>query len=159
MADVTPEKQQEVLTFLRHHPMAVLSTVNGESQPWGSAIYYVVDGEFNFYFVTRVGTLKYQNIEQNPHVALTVADNDRQTTVQASGLITKVPVEDYMDIVFDKLAKIRPKDDPHWAPPLTKIREGNYMPLKLTPSKLQYANYKDRKSDINEEYIEKIIGA
>lgn len=64
-----------------------------------------------------------------------------------------------MDIFFDKLADIRPKGDYDWAPPLTKIQEGNYMPLRLTPSKLQYANYGHAKSDVHADYIEKIIPA
>jgi general stress protein 26 len=152
-------KHQKVHDFLKHHPMGVLSTADSEGKPWGAAIYYVADEDFNFYFVTRVETFKYHNLDKNPVAALTIADADSQTTVQARGNIYKVPVKDYMDIVFTKLAKIGPKDDPHWAPPLSKIQAGNYMPLFLTPTKLQYANYKDRKADIHADYIEKIIPA
>ena len=154
-----PHKYQKVHAFLRQHQMGVLSTVSEDGMPWGAAIYYVADEGFNFYFVTRAETFKYQNLDKNPYAALTVADADSQTTVQASGMVTRVPVEDYADIVFDKLAKLRPKDDPHWSPPLSKLHAGNYIPLCLTPSKLNYANYKDRKADIHAEYIEQIIPA
>ena len=137
--------------------MGILSTVTPDGKPWGSAVYFVADEDFNIFFVTRAETLKYDNLEKNPVAALTIADEENQTTVQMVGEISRVPVEDYMDIVFTKLAAVRPKDDINWAPPIQKIHEGDYMPLKITPSKLQYANYKERSNDIDHEYIEEII--
>jgi uncharacterized pyridoxamine 5'-phosphate oxidase family protein len=149
--------KDQALVFLWEHPMGVLSTVSPDGKPWGSAIYYVVDEDFNFFFITRSETFKYQNLDKTPFAALTIADSDSQTTVQVAGKISQVPVEDYQDIVFDKLAKIKPKDDINWMPPLMKIHKGNYMPLRLTPTKLQFANYKEMKSDIDAEYIQTII--
>lgn len=153
-----PHRHHKVHTFLRQHTMGVLSTVSQDGKPWGAAIYYVADENFNFYFVTRTETAKYQNLDSNPHAALTVADPATRTTVQAAGAISRVPVEDYMDIVFHKLADIRPKNDPHWSPPLDKLQEGDYMPLRLTPTKLHYADYSQVKSDPHADYIERIIG-
>jgi len=157
MTDEPAHPHQKVHAFLRHHPMGVLSTVSVDGTPWGAAVYYVADEDFNFYFVTRAETIKYQNLDQNPVAALTIADADSQTTVQLSGRISKVPVHDYMDVFFDKLAKLRPEGQHHWAPPLEKIHKGNYMPLRLTPTRLQFADYKDIKSDIHADYIELII--
>lgn len=137
--------------------MGVLSTVSAEGEPWGAAIYFVVDDNFTFYFVTRVGTRKYQNLESRPVASLTIADGETQTTVQAYGNIEKVPVQEYMDTIFDKLAGIKPADDSDWHPPLTKVHEGNYMPLKLTPSKLQFADFKQHKPDMTADFIETII--
>jgi len=157
MPNTTPHKHQKVHTFLRQHPMGILSTIAANGTPWGSAIYYVADENFNFYFVTRAETFKYQNLDKIPLAALTVADSESQTTVQLTGKITKVPVQQYMDVFFDKFAKIRPKDDYSWAPPLEKIHKGNYMPLCLTPTKLQFADYKNAKPDIHTDCIERII--
>ena len=148
---------QKVHAFLRHHPMGVLSTVSADGTPWGAAIYYVADEDFNFYFVTRVETYKYQNLHKNPLAALTIADAASKTTVQLTGTISNVPINDYMDIFFDKLANIKPGDDHSWAPPLTKIHAGNYMPLHLTPTTLQYADYGHKKADVQANYVEKII--
>lgn len=148
---------QKVHAFLRHHPMGILSTVSSDGRPWGSAIYYTADQDFNFYFVTRTGTLKYQNLEEIPHVSLTVADSSTQTTVQIAGEISKLPVKDYMNFLFDKLAGIRPKGDHAWAPPLEKIHNGNYQAFKLTPTKLQYADYSHTKANPKTNYIEAII--
>lgn len=147
----------KVHDFLRQHPMGVLSTVDDDSKPWGSAVYYVADADFNFYFVTRVETAKFENVTARPFVALTIADPDSQTTVQVAGEISKVPVHEYMATLFDKLANIRPNGDYNWAPPVNKIHAGNFMPLKLTPTKLQYADFGHKKSDVHADYIEHII--
>jgi general stress protein 26 len=147
----------KVHDFLKHHPMGVLSTTSEDKKAWGSAVYYVADEDVNFFFATRENTLKYHNISENPFAALTVADEETQTTVQASGTLSRVPADDYMDIVFDKLASIKPKGDYNWVPPSRKIHEGDYMVLKLTPTSLQYADYKKFIPDADHEYREIII--
>ncbi len=137
--------------------MGVLSTVSKDGKPWGSAIYYVVDEDFKFYFVTRVETHKYHNLDENPFAAITIADNDTQTTVQASGEVFKLPLEEYMDIVFHKLAHLKPKEDHSWMPPMSKLHKGNYMPLYMVPEHLQFADFKHVKSDIHKDYVEVVI--
>lgn len=139
--------------------MGVLSTVSKDGKPWGSAIYFIFDEDFTFYFVTRAETYKFQNLEANPHVALTVADEASQTTVQLAGTITPLPHEDYLEVMFRKMPKLRPNDEPEWMPPIEKLHAGNFMPLVLKPTKMQYANYKHVKSDTHAEYIEQIIPA
>lgn len=151
------QKHTHVYDFLKHHHMGILSTVTEDGKPWGSAIYFVLDEDFNIFFVTRLETFKYQNLEKNPFAALTVADEEKQTTVQLTGNISKVPAADYMDIVFNKLVSIRPKNEVNWAPPIEKVHKGDYMPLRLTPSKLQYADFKKNSTDFDHKYIEKII--
>lgn len=149
----------EIHAFLKKHPMGVLSTVGSGGEPWGAAIYYLADEDFNIYFVTRAESLKYQNIEKNPHVALTVADGESQVTVQISGVVSAMPVQKYMDVFFDKFAKIRPEGDYRWAPPIDKVHKGNYMPLQLTPSRMQYADYGKHRIEVHDNYIEQIIPA
>jgi uncharacterized pyridoxamine 5'-phosphate oxidase family protein len=149
----------KVRKFLEKHSMGVLSTVSEDGKPWGSAIYFVTDDDFNFYFVTRVNTLQHQNMNYLPVAAITVADSDSQQTVQVMGAISRVSTSDMVDIVFNKLVKIRPHSDYSWVPPVDKLHGGDYMVLRLTPEKLQYADYKEPKSDEHREYIETIIPA
>jgi uncharacterized protein YhbP (UPF0306 family) len=145
--------------FLKTHQVGVLSTAGEAGTVWGADVYYLTDADLNIYFVTRVGTFKYKNIEVQPFAALTVADDKAQITVQLSGAITKMPINKYMDIFFDKFAAMRPEGDSHWAPPVDKVHEGNYMPLQLTPSHLQYADYGKRRIEVHGNYIEQIIPA
>lgn len=129
------------ITFLKQHPMAVLSTVSSEKQPWGAAIYYIADGDFTFYFVTKSGTHKYKNIEASLYAALTVADPKTQTTVQAVGPVTPVTVKSTIDSVYKMMAAQRPTGNLQWLPPLLKIHAGEFIVLRLSPSYAQYANY------------------
>jgi hypothetical protein len=148
---------KKVYAFLKEHPMGVLSTASGPGTVWGAALYYLADKDLNIYFVTRTGTFKYQNIEALPFASLTVADSESQITVQLSGKVEQMPINKYMDVFFDKFAAIRPDGDYEWAPPIDKIHEGNYMPLQLTPSFLQYADYGERRIEVHGDYIEKVI--
>jgi len=150
-------KHADTHEFLNTHNLAVLSTVAKNGHPWGSAIYVVADEDFNFYFVTRAETYKYQNIEAQPIVALTIADEDTQTTVQVVGEVSQVPANEMLDIAFNKLAKIKHKGDDSWIPPIYKVHKGDYMVLKLTPSSMQYADYSKVTKDLHQEFIQKII--
>lgn len=144
------------IQFAKEHPMGVLSTVSANGKPWGSAIYYVTDEELNCFFVTRAETAKYKNIKGNPRVALTVADSATQATLQISGTISHVPAKDIIEVVFKKLAAVKPKNDANWLPPVIKVHKGDWMVLQLTPVKVQYADFKEMKSDIHDEYIHEV---
>ncbi|OGL31240.1 hypothetical protein A3F37_02630 [Candidatus Saccharibacteria bacterium RIFCSPHIGHO2_12_FULL_41_12] len=149
--------RQKVLVFLKHNPHGVLSTVSADGKPWGSSVYFAIDEDFNFFFITRVKTHKYRNIAKNHYCSMTVSDNASQTTVQAAGKVTRVPSKDIVSIVMKKLTHTKPHDDNKWVPPIVKVHGGDYMVLRLTPEALQYANFKQTKSDINESHIKKII--
>lgn len=151
------ELAQKAHNFLVEHPMGVLSTASAEGLPWGSAVYFYVDEDFNFYFVTRTETHKNHNISSNPQAALTVADRASQTTVQLAGAVSKVSAEDYSSVVFEKLESARPKDGNTWVPPLEKIHAGNYIALKLTPTTIRYADYSQQKTDPRASYIHDVI--
>lgn len=151
------DTKEKVMKFLHDHPMGVLSTVSEDNKPWGSAVYCVADEDLKFYFVTREQTRKYTNIAKNPNVAITFADPDSQREVQISGKISKVPAKDIIDIVFKKLARIKPRNDANWLPPVIKVHQGDWMILCLTPDNLQYADFKERKSHAYEEHITRMI--
>jgi len=150
-------QHKQVYEFLHKNYVGILSTANSKGIPWGSAIYYVVDESLRIYFVTRVGTYKYKNLEEQPNVAFTVVDAENQTTVQLAGVISRVPAHDYMDIVFNKLAKLKSKHASELAPPIEKIHKGDYMPLCITPTKLQFAEFKKDYTDYDQKFIEEII--
>lgn len=159
MLGTNPRTHQHVHSFLKQHPLGVLSTITTDGTPWGSAIYYVADESFHFYFVTRVETIQFQNLDKNPQAAVTVADNDSQTTVQASGIISKVAAREYLNNIFDRLTTSRDEDDQYWVPPASKFDTAHFVPLCLTPTWLQYANFKQSKSSKTAHYIQKIIPA
>lgn len=134
---------EEVFTFLGQHKLGILSTVSDKGEAWGAAIYYVVDEKFNFYFLTHMESKKYHNLTQHPQVALTIADDYEQMTVQLSGKITKVPVGDELNTAYSKLALVHPPGQFSWVPPVSKIHDkGQTALLKLTPEALQFSSFK-----------------
>ncbi len=148
---------KQVELFLSKHQMGVLSTAGMEHTVWGAAIYFVADDDLNIYFVTRTGSFKYKNIKVQPYAALTVTDSESQVTVQLSGEVSRMSIEKYMDIFFNRLADVRPDGDYHWAPPVDKVNKGNYIPLQLVPSHLQYADYGKHRIEVCGNYIDQII--
>lgn len=137
--------------------MAILSTVSEDGKPWGSAIYCVADKDFNFFFVTRSQTQKFKDIDNNPRVALTLADPESQRTLQLTGTVSKVPSKDIVDVVFKQLADIKPPGDSDWLPPIIKVHQGDWMILKITPNYAQFADYKAHKTDPHDTYIKSLV--
>lgn len=155
--DRETDEYKRVYSFLKKHQMGVLSTAGAEGTVWGAAVYFLADDDLNIYFVTRSGTHKYRNIEVQPFAALAVTDSKAQITVQLSGNISIMPVKKYMAVFFDKFAAMRPDGDYRWAPPVDKVDKGNYIPLQLTPTHMQYADYGRRRIEVHGNYIEQLI--
>ncbi|HEX8762424.1 MAG TPA: pyridoxamine 5'-phosphate oxidase family protein [Candidatus Saccharimonadales bacterium] len=145
---------KEPYEFLVRHKVAVLSTANGKDDVWGAAIYYAVGEALTFYFFTKKGSKKYQNILENPHAALTIADDTEQASVQASGVIEEVPADEQNE-AYQKLVLVHPQGEFSWKPPVSKM-EGETILLKLTPKVLQYANFKSDSHD-SADHITRII--
>lgn len=149
--------RQIALTFLKNNCHGVLSTVSADGRPWGSSIYFATDDDLNLFFMTKIKTFKYQNISSNNHVSLTVTDSKAQTTIQISGVVTKVPAQNLVSVIMKKLAHLKPHGDNKWVPPIVKVDGGDYVVLQITPSSMQYADYKQIKSNIYDSYIQKVI--
>ena len=142
--------------FLSQHKLAILSTSDGQDDVWGAAIYYAIDESLTFYFFTKTGSKKYQHILENPHVAVTVADDETQTTVQAAGQVEEVPMEK-RDEIYHKLVLVHPSGDFSWKPPVSKLNDdGQTVVLKLRPTLLQFAEFKSD-SHLTGDHIRRII--
>lgn len=71
-----PLSKLELKAFLDESRMAHLATASKNGKPRVSPIWYVYDGGV-FYFTTRLGRLKGQQINMNPSIALSIATDDR----------------------------------------------------------------------------------
>lgn len=151
------DSHKKIHAFLKNNPLGIVSTVGDDNTPWGAAVYFIADDDFNFYFVTRAETTKYQNLKHGSKAAFTVADRATQTTVQLTGEVSEVPADEYMKNLFDKFMEIRHRDDHEWSPPINKVHAGAYMPLCIKPTTLHYADYSQHKKDPMANYIEQII--
>jgi len=71
-----PLTKSELVAFLSEPRMAHLATTSTEGNPRVSPIWYVYE-DGCFYFTTRVGRVKSDHIQRNPHVALSIACDER----------------------------------------------------------------------------------
>jgi len=71
-----PLTTSEALALLSEPRMAHLATCSPGSSPRVTPIWYVYDKSC-FYFTTRRGRLKSNHIQLNPHIALSVATDER----------------------------------------------------------------------------------
>lgn len=149
-SNVMDPKYKEAYEFLTNHKFAVLSTASKGAEPWGATVYYVVDEQLNFFFLTHVQSKKYQDIQEQPNAAITVADDNEQVTVQASGTVTQVPLGQEHDHAFRMLALVHPPGQFDWVPPVTKMDTGEMLLLKLVPDYLRFSNFMTDKSAIKE---------
>jgi len=97
--------------YIKKNPIAILSTVS-DSQPHGSAVYVCVDGKSSVYFTTKENTRKFQFLQSNPKVALTIVKPSDNSTLQAEGAASVLKDEKTLAKVFNELAKIYAKKYP-----------------------------------------------
>lgn len=76
--------RSELLAFLRAHRLAVISTINPAS-PQAAVIGIAVTDELHVIFDTSSNSRKYQNLRDDPRVALVIGW-DAEQTVQYEGI-------------------------------------------------------------------------
>lgn len=141
--------QEKVIDFLQRHPMAVLATTSLNNEPWASPIYCTPSDQLHLYFLTKSETTKFANISQYPHVSITVANDEEQTTVQAYGIAEAMTKGQEVIDAYNKLAYIRPPGKFNWTPPIEKLDAGEYVMMKFTPTFLQFSSFKGFRPEID----------
>lgn len=134
---------EQAATFLRDHHVGVLSTISPTGDAWGAAIYFTLDDKLDIYFLTQTETDKYRNLKHHSQAAVTVFDDELQTTVQLSGTVSEVPIGDENNEAYQKLAAIQPPHETRWASPISKTENGNILLMKLTTSLLRYSDFNE----------------
>ncbi len=141
---VDPDQQTKVLDFIAGNPVGVISTVSIEGKPWGSPVYVIADELLHFYFVTRSSTAKYENLKNNPTVALTVVNSDSQQAVQLSGEVTEIPHGEHKHRLLQRIMQAHPDGAGEgWLPPVAKLESGTYAMCQVTPRHLQFVDFSD----------------
>ena len=104
MADIVIKNK--FLTFLRSKSVGVISTVSSSNQPMSATIYFSVDKDLNFYFMTKSFTRKYQNLLHNNQVALLVGTENIPTIAQIQGTAEKIVNKEEFALHFKELKDI-----------------------------------------------------
>lgn len=134
------ERKQRIYDFLRVNPAGVLSSVTASDLPHGSTIYYTIDTNFTISFLTKVSTLKYKNLSQNPNVVVTVFEPQTQTTAQICGKATEITDKQEIDILANAIARISQPSDEGSLPDIIEEAE-HYVGFRITPDQIHMAVY------------------
>jgi len=65
----------DVRNFLQRHRTASLATVAANGEPQVATVNYVLDDDFNFFFVARKQSRKFANLERDKKVGILVGDD------------------------------------------------------------------------------------
>lgn len=135
----------ELLAFLRSHQVAVLATVNNTNDsPHATTIYYYVEDDLKFYFLTRNQSAKMNNIKKNQSVALAITDPASLQTVQVEGLAMEVDYSQKYASTIKKFTDQLAKNDKEWSDlPLNHQGNSGYFAfVQVTPSWIRWSDYK-----------------
>jgi len=154
----SPNIQTKVHKFLSEHRLATLATVAETKVPNAAAIYYIVDKEFNIYFMTRIESRKFLNLEINPTVSMVITDETTMETVQLSGVAERIenPTEESANLTRLWTADHR---NPNWPGPAVKLFEAGHSVqlavVKVVPNEMTYALFKRLDEGHNESFLKR----
>ena len=141
----TQDIKKAALNFLNEPDR--LTAVIGSCPPDGNThvatIYYYVDNNFNFYFLTATSTQKYENLLANPNAAIVVGFGPSYTTIQGQGaavLLEKSSAEENEAIAQIK-KRLQEHDGETW--PIFQLDDyidESIAVFKFSPTALQMLN-------------------
>jgi general stress protein 26 len=137
VSTTSADTEQSIYEFLKDSPVGVLSTVGEDNKPHGVVIYFSVDRNFVFTFVTKKGTTKHQNLHTQNDVMLVVFDAYSQTTVQVTAKAMEMTDQTAAEAAFNRTLEAARQTSDAGTPPITKIWAGDYVAYELKPSHIQ----------------------
>lgn len=132
---------KEAINFLTTHDTAVLSTVDHAGRVRGAVVHYVVDIKNRVYVITKSETAKAKGAFGHGQVALTIHEAGTLKTLQLEGL---AEVEQNLDMkgkVFERIVTLRPYKEGLSLPPVTRIKDGSFVVLRITPDFIRFSDY------------------
>jgi general stress protein 26 len=130
----------KIIEYMKEHPVAVLSTVDGHGNPHGAVVYMYAASVLNFYFVTKAETQKFRDLVKHRHVSVTIADDENNSSIQANGTAHVVEETEVIQMVMAHMAKVYARSS-DWLAPITKIRAGEYQVVNIKPSHIRLSEY------------------
>lgn len=146
------ESRDRLVRFLENNRVGVLATANRSGKPHAAAVYVTFDQDLNMYFVTRKGTRKSHNLQDNGQVAIAIYNASAQTTLQAEGTAVEVTDPQKARWVFNDIWQIATQASPDNPPPQAQlVGGGDYVAYKLSAPSLRLAMYAQQSSARSED--------
>lgn len=102
------DKDKEILLhYLRTHHVMSLSTIDSDGFPWTCTVYYAVDDDFNFFFLSEPATKHCKNIHKHRNVSASIADTNQKLRHMKIGITMQGKAEQVKGILnFGKAAYV-----------------------------------------------------
>lgn len=121
--------------FLADHRWAVLATGRADGSPQQSMVGYVLDEEERLLISTRLPSAKWQNIERQPKVSVTVPDGRVHLVVYGTAETIDTDPE-RADLSADVLAVVRGPDRPDPSTIIGWLDQDKRGVVRITPDKV-----------------------
>ena len=144
--DSTVNIDNECLKFLREHNLGVLSTISREGSINGATVYYLIDKDNSLYVLTKSETEKGRNILSNEQVGFTIYDEEKLQTAQIRGDAGVETDREIINYVHEQLSKPRKYNSIIKHPPVTKLHEGMFIVIRISPSQIKFHDFNNELS-------------
>ena len=135
----------KLLNYLKSQHTMYLATYDGK--PWTSTLFYAIDDEFNFYFISEPTTRHSKAIQKNKLVSCSIADSnqvvtDKKIGAQIEGIAFEVKNKNKLKIVVSMWHKKNPgfEDIINLPNMIKKIIKGGFYQIK--PTLIKFFNEK-----------------
>lgn len=132
---------KKAVVFLKEHDTAVLSTVDRTGNVSGAVVYYLVDQNNLIYILTKSDTGKGRNVYAHSQIALTIHEPGTLQTLQIQGTAEVETDQKVKDSVFARMVKPRAYKDETYLPPVTKLKKGSFMVIRISTTFMSYHDY------------------
>lgn len=132
--------QDDISRFIKEHNTAVMATVDENEQPSTSTIYYAVSKHDEIWFLTKSGTTKFQNLEKNNKVALTILDTKDPIAVNLMGHVTLIEDSGKQDEIVQSITKLA-NEHLHDYAPIIKLHKGAFRAMVITPTHAKLTDF------------------
>ena len=124
-----------IYNFARQYNVAVVATLSKENKPEAALVGFAISKDLEIVFDTVKTSRKYQNLLQNPFVAVVIGW-DNETTVQYEGIATELsgPEANYYKEIYFEVYKDGRERAVTWP---------HIVHFKITPNWIRYSNFND----------------
>jgi uncharacterized protein YhbP (UPF0306 family) len=132
--------EEDTYDFLRDGHTAVVATCL-DSTPHATTVYYDIDKDFNFYYLTKRNTQKNIQTAFNPRVSLVVGTGPEHITVQARGraeVLTDLEKEEAIDRMILRYTEIGVSKLPIQY--MENLKDQAVVAYKVIPSEIMFMN-------------------
>jgi len=125
-----------ILSFLKTHPLATISTIaKGSIQPESALIAFTQTEDLEIIFESFVGTRKWRNLKTNSRVAFVVGwDTKEHITLQYEGVAMPILSSEREQYIQLFLAKDTPCTEKF-------LRDSRVCLYKVSPTWIRYSDY------------------